>query len=84
MENFFENMQNMNPGILEYVINSLILNDNITDENNNENENEVDEFSTTTQTTPFSYGCKHYLRRCKIVSPCCNEIYSCRLCHNNS
>ena len=28
------------------------------------------------------YGCKHYLRRCKIISPCCNEIYSCRLCHD--
>jgi len=29
------------------------------------------------------YGCKHYLRRCKIVAPCCSKIYSCRLCHDD-
>ncbi|ARF09567.1 zinc-finger and zinc-ribbon domain protein [Indivirus ILV1] len=26
--------------------------------------------------------CEHYQRNCKIVSPCCHEIYSCRLCHD--
>ena len=29
-----------------------------------------------------SYECSHYLRKCKFVSPCCNNIYSCRLCHD--
>lgn len=29
------------------------------------------------------YGCKHYLRRCKIVAPCCKEAFSCRLCHDD-
>lgn len=28
--------------------------------------------------------CKHYRRRCKIRAPCCNEIYSCRHCHNEA
>lgn len=102
MENFFENIQNMNPTVLEYVINALILNDDIindhnendennsnqstSDENDESNEaneaNENNESNNKLQTTPFSYGCKHYLRRCKIISPCCNEIYSCRLCHD--
>lgn len=27
-------------------------------------------------------GCIHYKRGCKIVSPCCNIIYPCRLCHD--
>ncbi|KAF7837867.1 E3 ubiquitin-protein ligase MIEL1 [Senna tora] len=32
----------------------------------------------------MGYGCKHYRRRCKIRAPCCNEIYSCRHCHNEA
>ncbi|KAK1315674.1 hypothetical protein QJS10_CPA05g00510 [Acorus calamus] len=32
----------------------------------------------------MGYGCKHYSRRCKIRAPCCNEIFSCRHCHNDS
>lgn len=27
-------------------------------------------------------GCSHYRRRCKIVSPCCGEVFWCRHCHN--
>ncbi|KAK9929384.1 hypothetical protein M0R45_026486 [Rubus argutus] len=30
------------------------------------------------------YGCKHYRSRCKIRTPCCNKIYSCRYCHNEA
>ncbi|CAL5194093.1 unnamed protein product [Lathyrus oleraceus] len=30
------------------------------------------------------YGCSHYKRRCKILAPCCNEIFDCRHCHNES
>ncbi|KAI4300346.1 hypothetical protein L6164_033734 [Bauhinia variegata] len=30
------------------------------------------------------YGCSHYKRRCKIRAPCCNEIFDCRHCHNES
>ena len=29
-----------------------------------------------------NYGCKHYKRKCKIKSECCNKIYWCRLCHD--
>lgn len=29
------------------------------------------------------YGCKHYLRRCKIISPCCDRIFYCRICHDD-
>ena len=28
------------------------------------------------------YGCKHYRRRAKLVTPCCDEIFWCRHCHN--
>ncbi|XP_060176953.1 E3 ubiquitin-protein ligase RZFP34-like isoform X3 [Lycium barbarum] len=30
------------------------------------------------------YGCSHYRRRCKIRAPCCDEIFDCRHCHNDS
>ncbi|GFP81503.1 ring finger and chy zinc finger domain-containing protein 1 [Phtheirospermum japonicum] len=29
-------------------------------------------------------GCSHYRRRCRIRAPCCNEIFSCRHCHNEA
>lgn len=31
-----------------------------------------------------NYGCSHYRRRCKIRAPCCDEIFDCRHCHNES
>ncbi|XP_042481824.1 probable E3 ubiquitin-protein ligase RZFP34 isoform X2 [Macadamia integrifolia] len=32
----------------------------------------------------MEYGCSHYQRRCRIRAPCCNEIFYCRHCHNES
>ncbi|KAF5205114.1 Ring finger and chy zinc finger domain-containing protein [Thalictrum thalictroides] len=32
----------------------------------------------------MGYGCKHYQRRCKIRAPCCNEVFPCRHCHNDT
>ncbi|KAL6145748.1 hypothetical protein ACLB2K_056433 [Fragaria x ananassa] len=29
-------------------------------------------------------GCMHYRRRCKIIAPCCDEVFDCRHCHNES
>ncbi|XP_031102656.1 E3 ubiquitin-protein ligase RZFP34-like [Ipomoea triloba] len=31
-----------------------------------------------------NYGCSHYMRRCKIRAPCCDEIFDCRHCHNEA
>ncbi|KAG6766523.1 hypothetical protein POTOM_030609 [Populus tomentosa] len=28
--------------------------------------------------------CQHYRRRCQIRAPCCNEIFTCRHCHNEA
>lgn len=30
-----------------------------------------------------TYGCEHYSRKCKLVSPCCDTVYTCRLCHDD-
>lgn len=27
-------------------------------------------------------GCKHYKRNCKLVTPCCNKLYTCIRCHD--
>ncbi|RDX93671.1 E3 ubiquitin-protein ligase MIEL1, partial [Mucuna pruriens] len=32
----------------------------------------------------LQYGCEHYKRRCKILAPCCNQIFPCRHCHNDA
>lgn len=29
-------------------------------------------------------GCAHYKRRAKFVTPCCNKLYMCRYCHDES
>lgn len=31
----------------------------------------------------LNFSCSHYRRRCKIIAPCCNEIFDCRHCHND-
>jgi len=31
----------------------------------------------------MQYGCEHYKRKCKFISPCCGKIYTCRLCHDD-
>ncbi|PKI41675.1 hypothetical protein CRG98_037928 [Punica granatum] len=30
------------------------------------------------------YGCEHYRRRCRIRAPCCNQVFTCRHCHNEA
>ncbi|KAL6785870.1 hypothetical protein ACKKBG_A00510 [Auxenochlorella protothecoides x Auxenochlorella symbiontica] len=30
------------------------------------------------------FGCSHYRRRVKLVTPCCGEIFWCRHCHNEA
>lgn len=34
-------------------------------------------------TAEKKYGCSHYERRCAYVSPCCNRVYPCRICHDD-
>ncbi|QDZ18488.1 putative E3 ubiquitin-protein ligase [Chloropicon primus] len=31
-----------------------------------------------------SYGCRHYRRKCALVAPCCGEVFTCRLCHDEA
>jgi len=28
--------------------------------------------------------CLHYERKCKIITPCCNKLYDCRICHDEN
>ncbi|KAL9247191.1 hypothetical protein vseg_020648 [Gypsophila vaccaria] len=32
----------------------------------------------------LKFGCEHYRRRCKIIAPCCNRVFTCRHCHNDA
>ena len=32
----------------------------------------------------FEHGCEHYKRRCRMVAPCCGEVFWCRHCHNKA
>ena len=43
----------------------------------------VDSSAAVRQKGAGRYGCIHYRRRCKLVAPCCGEVFSCRHCHND-
>ncbi|CAD7693783.1 unnamed protein product [Nyctereutes procyonoides] len=30
------------------------------------------------------WGCEHYDRGCLLKAPCCDKLYTCRLCHDNN
>ncbi|XP_049345318.1 zinc finger protein BRUTUS-like At1g74770 [Solanum verrucosum] len=32
--------------------------------------------------TESVFGCKHYKRNCKLLAPCCNELFPCVRCHD--
>ncbi|KAF7398726.1 hypothetical protein HZH68_007272 [Vespula germanica] len=36
----------------------------------------------STATSEDDYGCEHYKRKSKFVTPCCNKVYTCRFCHD--
>lgn len=72
MNTFFDNLHTMDINVLQNIINTVVFDDN----------SEIDPNKFKKEEDLFVYGCKHYLRRCKIVSPCCNEIFSCRFCHD--
>lgn len=31
---------------------------------------------------PENTACVHYERNCNIVAPCCNQVFGCRICHD--
>src|SRR3989304_10601924 len=94
--NYFRNINNINIDILQES--SDIVFDNQEFDNQEFDNQEFDNQESDTETfdesnddniidneleiEQESYGCKHYKRRCKIVAPCCNKIFSCRLCHD--
>ncbi|CAA2997772.1 zinc finger protein BRUTUS-like At1g74770 isoform X1 [Olea europaea var. sylvestris] len=32
----------------------------------------------------LAFGCKHYKRNCKILTPCCNKLHTCIRCHDEA
>jgi len=60
----------------------LKSNDNNLDNKGNDLDNKGNISKKTHNDCEGDSGCQHYMIKCKIVAPCCNEIYWCRLCHN--
>ncbi|KAH7676780.1 Zinc finger RING/FYVE/PHD-type protein [Dioscorea alata] len=44
----------------------------------------MDSSQTSINYDKMNYGCKHYKRFCQIRAPCCNKIFDCHHCHNES
>src|SRR5439155_312835 len=76
MDRFFDNLQHVNLNLLEDIINIVVDN-----ENNDWKVSNNDYLKENNSNDPI-YGCKHYLRRCKIKACCCDKIFPCRLCHD--
>lgn len=95
--NIDNNIEQLNDNINLYILDAN-PNDNNIDNNDDTDNNDSDviyqlnsdmsgSFSNDNTTDiqvneKMAYGCEHYLRKCKIMSPCCNKIYPCRLCHD--
>ena len=47
------------------------------------NDNDSDTNSEEEQAMEWM-GCEHYVRRCRLIAPCCDKEYVCRHCHNES
>ncbi|XP_057516659.1 zinc finger protein BRUTUS-like At1g74770 isoform X2 [Amaranthus tricolor] len=40
------------------------------------------QFPSYRDTEGSVFGCKHYKQNCKLVAACCNQIFTCRRCHD--
>lgn len=84
MDNFFNEIQNMDLDLLHHVTNNIVL--EINNDSDDAGEPPADDSNNSSESndeqTNIIYGCKHYLRRCSIVSPCCQKVCTCRLCHD--
>lgn len=78
MDSFLENIQNINLPLLQNVIDGVVFDNDIGSMGT------LNDYAKGNADPTHVYGCKHYLRRCKIVAPCCDNIYSCRLCHDEN
>jgi RING finger and CHY zinc finger domain-containing protein 1 len=59
-------------------------NDKNANEDTNEDDNANEDTNEDDNEDDNKPGCKHYGRKCSIVSPCCGEIFQCRLCHDDA
>ena len=44
----------------------------------------VHEGTTETNMDSGELGCSHYQRKARLVAPCCDKVYTCRFCHDNT
>lgn len=63
------------------------IQDQVDMENNDEARTVAGRASTSKEEQPQNgpdddYGCEHYKRKSKFVTPCCNKVYTCRFCHD--
>lgn len=82
MNEFLDSAQNMDINLLSNIINQFIVNGQTSDDIIPNESPTSDDSEQSIEEQNELYGCKHYLRRCKIVAPCCDQIYPCRLCHD--
>ena len=60
-----------------------VNNDNISPSSLGSNEYESEQEETQEEEEEV-VGCEHYVRRCRLVAPCCDKEYACRHCHNEA
>lgn len=73
MNYLFNNFESMSIDSLQAAMNTVFSNGSDLSTINVHEENQIDN---------ILYGCQHYFRRAKIVAPCCDKVFWCRLCHD--
>lgn len=94
MDNLLDELGAMNLELLQEAINTVLSEESLSCVSNDSDNsdildildisNETDAKNNNNNDIEYlqSYGCKHYLRRCKFIAPCCDKIFSCRICHD--
>lgn len=86
MEDLFNNINTIDLNNLQTAINLIQSAEEGDEENDKDNDEDDDEEESKELSNEFPtqlpYGCIHYLAHCSIIAPCCDMIFSCRLCHD--
>ncbi|GMH21955.1 hypothetical protein Nepgr_023798 [Nepenthes gracilis] len=81
----------LDPQKKSYVIQNVLMSRWIVTQQLSNSENPISSYSgklpghcpSYRDTDKSIFGCKHYKKNCKLLAACCNQLFTCRRCHDD-